>query len=370
MRTDAFDYQLPAELIATEPADPRDSARLMVVERAGGWVSHRRVSDLGGSDGAGPLRAGDLLVLNETKVVPAWFTGVRAGTGGRVSGLYLKDHSPGCWLVMLEANGSLRAGEMIVLDASADSDGDPPELALVEAVGGGQWVVRLGEGWDTQRVLGFAGAPPLPPYIRRRRRALDRAAIEPTDTERYNTVYACESGSVAAPTAGLHFTDALLGRLDEMGVDRTTLTLHVGPGTFAPVRADRLEDHTMHSERFSVPQEAIDAIRATRGRGGRVIAVGTTSVRALESLPDPPPGRGGFSGETELMISPAANGDPGYPFRFTDGLLTNFHLPRSTLLALVAALPGVGLTKLLHWYREAIDRGYRFYSYGDAMLIL
>ena len=220
---------------------------------------------------------------------------------------------------------------------------------------------------DTWSVLDAMGVTPLPPYIRKARRLAGMAEQSAEDIERYNTVYAEAPGSVAAPTAGLHFTPELLAALDAAGVRRMAVTLHVGPGTFAPVRSERLEDHAMHAERVEVPDEVVRAMAETRSRGGRVLAVGTTTVRAIESVPAAAAAKGeGMLGPTDLFITP----DNGFAFRFTDALMTNFHLPRSTLLAMVSALPGVGVERLLAWYREAIDEGYRFYSYGDAMLVV
>lgn len=371
MRVADLDYHLPPHLIAAEPAEPRDAARLMVVDRAAGRVEHRHVRDL--PDAPGGPRRGDLLVFNDSRVIPASFHGTRAATGGRVGGLYIEQAQadaaggPTLWRIMLESRGSLRPGEIITL--ADDSrlilrarDEDAEHLAI--------WTAELHSPLDTLALLARIGSPPLPPYIRKTRRRQGRAEIEVTDADRYNTVYAAAPGSVAAPTAGLHFTDALLHALDQRGVLRAAVTLHVGPGTFAPVRCDDLSDHPMHEEWISVPSATLAALAETRGCGGRIIPVGTTSVRALESLDDRTV-RTNVSNEpfvtrTRLLIQPGSSNEP-FPFRFTDALMTNFHLPRSTLLALVAALPGVGIERLKTWYGLAADRGYRFYSYGDAM---
>ena len=393
MDTDALDYDLPPERIATAPVSPRDAARLMVCDRTTGEVHHRRVRDLPSlhAEGIPGPRRGDLMLTNTSRVVPARFFGTRSGTGGRVEGLFLAEeptdtHEPShtlpCWRVMFETRGKLRTGETIALhrgggldDGRGEARGEnaasgPHSLELLDAVGGGVWRCALRSRdvpADTWSVLEAIGSTPLPPYIRKARRLAGMAERSSEDRERYNTVYAKEPGSVAAPTAGLHFTPELLAALDAAGVRRMAVTLHVGPGTFAPVRSERLEDHAMHAERVEVPDEVVRAMAETRSRGGRVLAVGTTTVRAIESVPASASAKGeGMLGPTDLFITP----DNGFAFRFTDALMTNFHLPRSTLLAMVSALPGVGVERLLAWYREAIDEGYRFYSYGDAMLVV
>lgn len=355
MRVEELDYELPPGRIATEPAEPRDAARLMVIDRASGRVEHRRVRDLLDIP-CGPRR-GDLMVFNQTRVLPARITATRRATGGKVSGLYLTT-TDGLWRVMLESGGTLRPGEEITLDNEAS-------LELVSRVGGGEWSARLRSPRDTAATLERVGTTPLPPYIRQERRSKGQAEVRPEDATRYNTVFARDAGSVAAPTASLHFTPPLLTAIDAAGVRRATVTLHVGLGTFAPVRAGTLEDHAIHREWINVPRETIALLRETRAAGGRIIPVGTTTVRALESLPEDWAMRDGYTADTELFITPGA----AFAFRFTDALMTNFHLPRSTLLAMVAALPNAGLDRLKAWYRIAIAEGYRFYSYGDAMLI-
>lgn len=365
MLTQELDYHLPPERIATTPAEPRDAARLMVVHRRHNRIEHRHVRDLPDL-GLGP---NDLLVFNHSRVLPAFFEGVRHGTGGKITGLYLGAPAPGLWHVMLESRGSLRTGESVRLAPDA-------ALELVTRLGAGQWHARLHSPQGTLDLLQRVGSTPLPPYIRKRRQALAQPLHQPDDAHRYNTVYAAEPGSVAAPTAGLHFTAPLLRQLDSLGVARAFVTLHVGLGTFAPVRTQRVEDHPIHSEWVSIPPATLAALARTRANAGRIIPVGTTTVRALESLPDPLPDPplhpGPFSTDTRLFITPPdpAAGTPGFRFRFADGLMTNFHLPCSTLLALVAALPEVGLDRLKQWYQLAIDHEYRFYSFGDAMLLL
>ncbi len=365
MLTADLHYHLPPDLIATHPAHPRDTAKLMVIDRQADRVLHRRVCDLprliGDTDQLPSApRPGDLLVFNRTRVLPASFTGRRVATGGGVTGLYLesrRDPDACLWQVMLESRGKPQENERIALDSNS-------HLVLENRLGNGQWLARLESPEDTLALLDRIGSPPLPPYIRRQRRAQNQPEVQPEDKQSYNTVYAAQPGSVAAPTAGLHFTPQLLSQLEDAGLKKAFLTLHVGLGTFAPVRTDRVEDHPIHEEWVSIPASTIQSLRDARTAGRRVIPVGTTTVRALESLPDPLPAQGDFTTKTKLFIQ------PGFKFRFTDALMTNFHLPQSTLLALVAAMPGVGLDRIKNWYQQAIDQSYRFYSYGDAMLIL
>jgi len=356
MRIEQLDYNLPRERIAAEPVEPRDAARLMLVDRERATVTDHQVRDL---PRLGLFMPGDLLVLNRTRVLPAALTGTRSATGGQVSGLFLAEPEPGQWRVMLESGGKLQPGEAIHLGVAA-------RLELLEAEGPGQWRVALHSACDTQTLLQQIGATPLPPYIRKARRSRNQPELQPHDPSRYNTIFASEAGSLAAPTAGLHFTPKLLDALKQQGVRIAELTLHAGMGTFTPIREDEVSAHHMHREWIEVPPEVIAAIQQTREQGRRIIPIGTTSVRALESLPEPlRQCEAGYTGESELFIHPEAD----FAFRFTDALLTNFHLPRSTLLAMVATLPGVGLDRLKQWYQRAIEREYRFYSYGDAMLI-
>lgn len=458
MRTSELEYELPEGIIAIRPAEPRDAARMMVVRRSDpASIEHRHVRDL-----PTYLRAGDLMVFNRTRVLPARLIGVNEETGGKVDGLYLREAGPRegyhgtrgvAWQVLLKAR-RVREGTCILLigpdelqqNQSNQSDPDggrEPETSGVRLVvlrralgpvddqglgnqpgnqpgnqsgdqpgddGGGRpdagegWIVGVelwvqGEQWrklgpqETEGVLARVGHTPLPPYILASRRLLGTPvdAAEQTDRARYQTVYAREGGSVAAPTAGLHFTPELLAGLDARGIQRAEVVLHVGTGTFKPVEAERLEDHPMHTEWCSMPSDLVARLRA-RDHDRRVIAVGTTSVRTLESYAlaleahnGHEAGEAGEAGEvggvgrvgggpasieTRLMIR------PGYRFRWTDGVMTNFHLPRSTLLALVATLferegePGSGIARVRALYAEAISRGYRFYSYGDSMLIL
>lgn len=353
MRTDDLDFALPEELIALHPPAERAGARLMVARRDDPPLEHRTIRDL-----PELLAPGDLLVFNETKVVPARLEG-RKPTGGRVDGLWLQARPDGRAEVML-SGGRLREGVEVEL-------GDATIL-LVERLGRGRWVVENLGGEEWLALLARVGATPLPPYILSRRAEAERDSE--TDRARYQTLFARSDGAVAAPTAALHFDEQLLGALASRGVNRTAVTLHVGPGTFQPIECDQLEEHTMHAELFAASTDALDAIDAARKSGGRVIAVGTTVCRTLEHLAqqidisDP-----GTWSEEKLVGSTSLFIKPGHRFGLTDGLLTNFHLPKSTLIALVAAFAG-SLDRVLDAYRAAIAERYHFYSYGDATLWL
>lgn len=347
-----LDYELPTELIAQHPLEERDRARLLVLNRADESMRDARITDL-----PDHLAPDDLLVLNDTRVIPAKFT-MRRRTGGRVDGLFVRQDRPDQWLVMLQTSGRLRPGERLTM---ASRDGSVVRITMVDREDEGLWRLAFDFDAPAAKVLETAGETPLPPYIRRR----PGAATDPVDRERYQTVYASSPGSVAAPTAGLHFTRQMFQALDQRGVRRTMLTLHVGPGTFRPIRVERLADHAMHAEAFHMPTSAIDEVRACKARGGRVVAVGTTTTRVLESIAGrlrEDPAVGHLDGETSIFIYPP------YRFRLVDALLTNFHLPRSTLLALVMAFAGIDLTRRA--YEHAVRQHYRFFSYGDAMLIL
>jgi len=370
MRTSDLDYDLPDHLIAVRPVEPRDACRLMVVSR----TDRSRIEHLTFRDLPSVLGRGDVVVTNTTRVVPARIRGTRADTGAKVEGLFLAESSAGMWSVLLKANTRLREGHRVVLHGP---DGEPSGIHL-DLIGrdGDGWAVRadsepggLGSGETASTILERVGSTPVPPYILGARRDAGDRTPDALDRAWYQTVYADRdrSGSVAAPTAGLHFTPELLGKLDAMGVARTGVTLDVGMGTFKPIEVERVEDHPIHAEKFSVPARAIEAMERARAAGGRVVAVGTTSVRAIETVPSPAPDgiqREGMSGSTSVFIQ------PGYRFGWTDALITNFHLPRSTLLAMVGAFLDGGVDRVLEVYRIAIDRGYRFYSYGDAMVIL
>jgi len=338
-RLSDYDYDLPPDRIAQRPAERRDASRLLVLDRAADAVIHRSFGDV-----REYLRSGDLLVLNDTRVIPARLRGERF-TGGKVEALLVREAEPGKWEILLKAGGRPRQGEVI------DFAGGRLRLRLLRRTATG-WLASVPRGTDVPAVLHECGETPLPLYIR---------PAEGEDTyhrERYQTVYARENGAVAAPTAGLHFTPELLEALRRDGVRTTTITLHVGPGTFLPVRTEDIRCHRMHAEFFRISHEAAEEINRARA-AGRIVSVGTTCCRVLESQGDKAEAREGW---TDLFIHP--------PFRFgyTDALLTNFHLPRSTLLMLVAAF--AGRERILSAYREAVREGYRFYSYGDAMLIL
>ncbi len=347
MKTSELEYDLPKELIAQEPATRRADSRLLVLERATGAFYDRRFSQIGDF-----LHAGECLVLNDTKVLPARVYG-RRKTGAALEGLFLREVEKGLWQMMIKGARRLKTGETFLLEGK---DGQY-EARLLEKKPGGSCAVRIDGAQDFEAVLEAIGFPPLPPYIKR---DADPAKAE-TDRQRYQTVYARQPGAVAAPTAGLHFTDELLDELDAAGIKCAKVTLHVGAGTFKPVRAEDMREHEMHSEWYSIDESNAAIINETRRAGGRVVAVGTTSVRTLETMAAGNMVRAG-SGETKLFIM------PGYEFEVVDAMVTNFHLPRSTLLALVAAF--AGLERTLAAYRHAVEERYRFYSYGDAMLIV
>jgi S-adenosylmethionine:tRNA ribosyltransferase-isomerase len=333
-----FDYDLPRELIAQEPLAERDASRLLVLPRAEGPVQHTFVREL-----PHLLRPGDLLVVNDARVIPARIHGRKEGTGGKVELLLVEPHGGADWLALGQSSKPLRAGAVVEAHGA--------RISIVETLGEGELVVRLpAEGDALWRYLDEAGEMPLPPYIER--------PVRPEDRERYQTIFARERGAVAAPTAGLHFTPRLLDDLRARGVQIVQVTLWVGPGTFLPVRMRRIEDHRMHRERYDVPAATAAAVNAAKGR---VIAVGTTALRTLEAAHGGRAVRAG-PGATDLFVT------PGYRFRAVQGLFTNFHLPRSTLLMLVAAF--AGLQRIKAAYAEAVERRYRFFSYGDAMLIV
>lgn len=342
MLTRDFDFDLPPESIAQQPA-PRGESRLLVLD-AEGAARHRRVRDL-----PRLLRPGDLLVLNDTRVIPARLWGRRAGGGeGKIELLLTEKIGDRDWDALVKPGRRARPGTVIALDA----EGSGLTAEVIEKDPSGRHRLRFSEPVEPH--LDRLGHVPLPPYIQRPDAAADR--------ERYQTVYARSPGAIAAPTAGLHFSEELLREIAAAGVETATVTLHVGLGTFKPVTAERIEEHRMERERWELPEETAEAIRRTRERGGRVVAVGTTVVRTLESaaLSGEDEIQGG-GGATELFIT------PGFRFRVVDALLTNFHLPRSTLLMLVSAF--AGKERVLAAYAEAIREGYRFYSYGDAMLV-
>ncbi len=344
---DRYDYELPRDLIAQAPLVNRADARLLVVDRAAGTLSHRHVRDL-----PEILLPGDALVLNDTKVIPARLVGRRTETGGHWEGLFLDAAKDGLWRMICKTRGHPAAGETVTL---LDPDGrDDIRLVLAAKQAEGIWVVRPESGEEVLPLLERLGRVPLPPYIR-------GGGMVDADRSDYQTVYARCPGAIAAPTAGLHFTELLLRKLEKIGVALCPVTLHVGAATFRPIVAEDLAEHRMDTEWAELGPQTVGRIAAARARGGRVIAVGTTAVRVLETA-----ARGGqlepFTGRTDLFIHPP------YQFRAVDGLLTNFHLPRTTLLVLVRTFGGDELIRSA--YAEAIREEYRFYSYGDAMLIL
>ena len=377
MQTSDFDYQLPPELIAQTPLEPRDSSRLLVLDRTSGQISHRRFTDI-----VEYLRAGDVMVFNQSRVIPARLRGRRADTGGRVEFLLLRESSPNVWQALAQPGRRLRPGARVILEPPATSPGSGAKspqapLGQVGVDGGliaevvasnddGTKMVRLPAGAGLDR-LGYV---PLPPYIHHR---LD-------DPERYQTVYAKDPGSAAAPSAGLHFTQDLLETIRSTGVETAFVTLHVGLDTFRPVQHEDPAQHQIHTEYYEIPPETAGTLNRARADGRRIIAVGTTTVRVLEQTAQDMTKRGqsqfdAQSGWADLFIL------PGHEFKLVDAMITNFHLPRSTLLMLVSAFaetgrneegpPGVsGRTVVLAAYQEAIEQNYRFYSFGDAMLIL
>ncbi len=344
-RTD-FHYELPPELIAQRPLAERSASRLLLLDGQTGAVEHGRFPDL-----LDQLAPEDLLVFNNTRVIPARLWG-RKETGGKVEILIERLTGAQSADAHVRASKSPRPGTVITLYTGEDGEASPFEVT-VTGRNGDLFCLSSAGGPAMADILSAVGHMPLPPYIEREDEAADR--------ERYQTVYAEKEGAVAAPTAGLHFTDELLARIDARGVRRASVTLHVGAGTFQPVREDDIERHVMHAEFVEVGQDVCDAVRATRERGGRVIAVGTTAVRSLESAAAATGEVEPFAGDTDIFIY------PGYRFRCVDAMVTNFHLPESTLLMLVSAF--AGREPIMAAYAEAVAEGYRFFSYGDAMFI-
>jgi S-adenosylmethionine:tRNA ribosyltransferase-isomerase len=338
VKTADFDYDLPPELIAQEPAEPRDASRLMVLRRSTGSIAHHRFHDL-----PSLLRSGDLLVLNDTRVMAARLLGHREDTGGKVEALLVRPFSDTRWEALFRPARAAVAGRRFVFDAvsgplAATSAGREDDIVVLD--------------FDHAFDPATAGRVPLPPYITEYR----------GDPERYQTVYSRDPRSAAAPTAGLHFTPALLGDLRSAGIEQAHITLEVGPGTFKPVTAEDPRDHVLHQERVTIPDAAAAAIGAAKGEGRRIVAVGTTVVRTLEHVARERGRVEAYEGWTGLKIL------PGDTFGVVDALITNFHLPRSTLLMLVCAFAGTDF--VLSAYRLAVEQRYRFYSFGDAMLIL
>jgi S-adenosylmethionine:tRNA ribosyltransferase-isomerase len=356
MRTADFDFALPPELIAQQPAPKRDESRLLVLHRADGRIGHRQFRDL-----LEFLCVGDVLVLNNSRVIPARLRGANAKSGGKFEMLLLEENAPNDWWVMLRPGKNARVGTQMILH---DAGGQPAKISatVVEVNAEGHRRLNFSGTPDIGSELESLGEIPLPPYI-------ERSKPLPGDKERYQTVFAKTTGSVAAPTAGLHFTDELLEKIRARGVKICFVTLHVGLGTFAPVKTETLAEHKMHEERFEVGEETIRAVNEAKKSGRRVIAAGTTSVRVLESVAARNAGKlNAHNGKTSIFIFPP------FQFQIVDALLTNFHLPCSTLLMLVSAFaaPGEirGREMVLAAYAEAVREHYRFFSYGDAMLIL
>ena len=378
MKTEKLNYHLPPELIAQKPLSVRSESRLLVLNRSSGDTFDSKFSKLGEF-----LSPGDCLVLNDTKVLPARFF-ARRSSGGKLEGLFLAETTTGSWDVMLKGARKLKPGDQLFLRdkekgnfctavvlekkrngicrLKIETDADPvrnSRTANMQEKGEIKVPAKRGpsNGADLETVLDKIGFPPLPPYIKRD----DDPAVAEMDKVWYQTVYARKAGAVAAPTAGLHFTDQLIKQLKESGIRFAYITLHVGTGTFKPITAENLEDHEIHQERFSIDSQNVRIINAAKEKGGRIISVGTTSTRTFETIAAGSQIKAA-SGTTSLFIK------PGYKFKITDAMITNFHLPKSTLLALVAAF--AGLENILAAYRHAIQQRYRFYSYGDAMLII
>lgn len=340
MTVNDFDYELPEELIAQTPLTQRDHSRLLVLHRLTGAIEHRHFYDI-----VEYLNPGDLLVVNDSKVIPARIFGTRAGTGGVVEVLLLKALEENVWEVLVKPGKKARPGQILEFQEGMTGE-------ILEILEDGKRKIRFAHNASTiYEVLDRIGKMPLPPYITEQLK----------DQGRYQTVYAKELGSAAAPTAGLHFTDELMDRIRAKGIEIASVTLHVGLGTFRPVKVENVSDHIMHSEYFSIPEKTIERIKETKERGGRVISVGTTATRTLESGFDYDLNCVFPKGDTDIFIY------PGYEFKVIDCLITNFHLPKSTLMMLVSAL--AGKDKIMAAYAEAVNEKYRFFSFGDAMLI-
>jgi S-adenosylmethionine:tRNA ribosyltransferase-isomerase len=362
MKTEKLNYHLPPELIAQRPLSIRGDSRLLALIRSRGDILDSRFSKLGDF-----LSPGDCLVLNDTKVLPARFfaqrrsAGLKIRTGSeppaavKLEGLFLAETTTGTWDVMIKGARKLKPGDLLYLKDR--QKGDFCKATVLEKTRDGRCRLKLKTDADPETILDKIGFPPLPPYIKRG----DDPAVAQVDKMRYQTVYARKPGAIAAPTAGLHFTNRLIEQLKQAGIYFAYITLHVGTPTFKPVTAENLEDHKIHQERFSIDEKNARIINAAKSKDGRIIPVGTTSTRTLETIAAGSQIKAA-SGTTELFIK------PGYKFKIVDAMVTNFHLPKSTLLALVAAF--AGLENILTAYRHAVQQRYRFYSYGDAMLII
>ena len=355
VRTSDFDYKLPSELIAQQPTEQRDACRLLVVERSAKRFIHQKFKDI-----INYLNPGDLLVVNNSRVIPARLRGQKEGSGARVEILLTNQITSSQWWCMLKPGKRIHIGTRIQLH---DLNGNPTDhwITIMKKSNTGKYLLQWPTTLDVFKILSKIGETPLPPYIER------KPMNNYNDRELYQTVYAKNEGSVAAPTAGLHFTNAFLNELKDKEISIAEVTLHVGPGTFQPVECDIINNHVMHDEWFEISTETTDAIQRTKKRGNRIIAVGTTSMRVLESVAN-----------KNNLIKPQQNHTnifiyPPYNFRIVDALLTNFHLPKSTLLMLISAFadPGgvAGRELILQAYTEAIEKRYRFFSYGDAMFL-
>ena len=338
-KTESYDYELPEELIAQSPAEQRDHSRLMVIHREG-EIEHRMFSDV-----VDYLNPGDVLVLNQSKVIPARLLGEKEGTGAKCEALLLRPLDGACWEALVRPGNKIRPGHVL-------SFGPELRAEVLDKTESGGRILRLIHEGNIYEVLDRVGRMPLPPYIKK----------QDNDPKRYQTVYAKDPGSAAAPTAGLHFTPELLERIGEKGILVELVTLHVGLGTFRPVSAEDIREHHMHTEHFILPADTAERINAARAKGGRVIAVGTTSIRVLESAAEENGTLRGMEGDTGIFIY------PGYRWKVVDGMVTNFHLPQSTLIMLVSAI--LGRERTLFAYLEAVKERYRFFSYGDATLCL
>jgi len=341
LKASEFDYYLPEYLIAQDPVPSRDESRLLVVSRESESFAHKTFRDL-----TGYLRTGDVLVINETKVIPARLMGVKEGAMSEVEVLLIKPREESLWEALVRPGRRLRPGSRIIFGEGLI------EGTVIDNTDTGGRLIRFESPLPFAEALQRVGRMPLPPYIKK----------YPQDPGRYQTVYAAREGSVAAPTAGLHFTGELLEKIKNTGVEIVKVLLHVGIGTFRPVRCDDVEEHHMHEEYYEISGAAADALNEAKNAGRRVIAVGTTSVRCLEAVAGETGKIKAGSGLTDIFIY------PGYKFKVIDGMVTNFHLPRSTLIMMVSAF--AGRDKILKAYKEAVAMGYKFFSFGDAMLIL
>ncbi|MDH3981681.1 MAG: tRNA preQ1(34) S-adenosylmethionine ribosyltransferase-isomerase QueA [Kiritimatiellaceae bacterium] len=344
MKTDLFNYDLPPELIAQHPPERRELARMMVLHRDSGKIEHRHITDI-----VDYLHEPDVLVLNNTKVIPARIFGHKAASGGKIELLLLEETSSKVWNVLMKTSRRPKEGDELLLCSGK------AKATMLKEGEQGEALLRIESERPLMEILDEEGVPPLPPYIARKEQTKEQ--IE-EDKNRYQTVYASEPGAAAAPTAGLHFTPQIFQSLEKQGVSKAELTLHVGLGTFRPVSAEIITDHEMHYERYAVSKTAADTISKARATGGKIVAVGSTSVRTLESLPD----IGRSEGTTNIFIYPP------YKFKNVDAILTNFHLPKSTLLMMMSAFADRDL--MINAYKTAVQEKYRFFSYGDCMLIL